>query len=172
VKLSDLKCRKANAPGTNRVMLADGEGLFLHVYPNGKKLWRLSYRYAGKQRVLPFGPYPHISLLQARKQRAAARDLLRGGRDPAAQRKAEEETAAALQETTFAAFADLYLDRLAKTGRSAATIKKAKWIVEDLAADLRPHQVADITPRDVLKAHPTKSDAPTIERNIGMSVCA
>ena len=36
-------------------------------------------------------------------------------------------------------------------GRSAPTIKKAKWIVEDLAADLREQQVRDIKPRDVLK---------------------
>ncbi len=151
MKLSDLKCRKASA-SERRLKLADGEGLFLHVYPNGKKLWRLSYRHAGKQRELAFGPYPHISLLEARKKREVAKDLLRDGKDPAAERRREEETAEALEETTFAAFADLYLDRLAKTGRSAATIKKAKWIVEDLAADLRPHQIADITPRDVLKA--------------------
>lgn len=151
MKLSDLKCRKANA-SERLSKLADGEGLFLHVYPNGKKLWRLSYRFAGKQRDLAFGPYPHISLLQARKQREAAKDLLREGKDPAAQRKAEDETAAALQETTFAAFADLYLDRLAKTGRSEPTIKKARWIVEDLAEELRKEQVADIKPRDVLRA--------------------
>ncbi|MDZ4779496.1 MAG: integrase arm-type DNA-binding domain-containing protein [Planctomycetia bacterium] len=151
MKLSDLKCRKA-AASERLIKLADGEGLFLHVYPNGKKLWRLAYRYGGKQRDLAFGPYPHISLLQARKQREAAKDLLREGKDPAAERKADEETAAALQETTFAAFSDLYLDRLAKTGRSAPTIKKARWIVEDLAKELRDEQVADIKPRDVLRA--------------------
>ncbi|MGD9968065.1 MAG: Arm DNA-binding domain-containing protein [Hyphomonadaceae bacterium] len=151
MKLSDLKCRKAKA--TERLIkLADGEGLFLHVYPNGKKLWRLRYRYGGKQHDFPFGPYPHVSLLEARKKREAARDLLREGRDPAGERKRKEEAETAREETTFATFADLYLDRLAKTNRSAPTIKKAKWIVEGLAADLQHQQMADIKPRDVLRS--------------------
>ncbi len=61
MKLTDLQCRKASAPHT-AVKLADGGGLYLHVCPNGKKLWRLAYRYAGKQRAMPFGPYPHIDI--------------------------------------------------------------------------------------------------------------
>lgn len=150
MKLSDLKCRKATAP-ERLTKLADGEGLFLHVYPNGKKLWRFSYRYAGKQRDMAFGPYPDVSLLEARDKRRDARKLLRDGKDPGAQKKAEEAAAAAREETTFMAFADLYLDRLTKAGRSAPTIKKAKWIVEDLAKDLRTQQIADIAPRDVLR---------------------
>ncbi|GIK48489.1 MAG: hypothetical protein BroJett013_11860 [Alphaproteobacteria bacterium] len=150
MKLSDLKCRKAKAE-EKLIKLADGEGLFLHVYPNGKKLWRMSYRHAGKQRDMAFGPYPEVSLLEAREKRHDARKLLRDGKDPGAQKKAEEAAAAAREETTFAAFADLYLDRLTKAGRSAPTIKKSKWIVEDLAKDLRAQQVADITPRDVLQ---------------------
>ena len=47
------------------------------MYPNGKKLWRMSYRFEGKQRDLAFGPYPHISLLDARKKREVARDPAR-----------------------------------------------------------------------------------------------
>ena len=139
MKLSDLKCRKATAP------------LYLHVYPNGKKLWRFTYRFAGKQKDLPFGPYPEVSLLEAREKRYEARKVLRDGRDPGAVKRIEEETAARLKETTFEAFAALYLDRQARAGRSAPTLKKAKWIVEDLAAELRPMQIADITPRDVLR---------------------
>ena len=53
MKLSDLKCRKAvanNAP----IKLTDGAGLYLHVYPNGRKFWRLAYRYGGKQRTIAF----------------------------------------------------------------------------------------------------------------------
>lgn len=150
MKLSDLKCRKSSATD-KRLKLADGEGLFLHVYPNGKKLWRLSYRHGGKQRELGFGPYPHISLLQARKKREAAKDLLRDGRDPAAERQREKQDEASRVETTFGAFAALYLDRLDKTGRAAPTIKKAKWIVESLASELRDAQVSDVTPRDILR---------------------
>ncbi len=150
MKLSDLKCRKAKAE-EKLIKLSDGDGLFLHVYPNGKKLWRMSYRHAGKQRDMPFGPYPLVSLLEAREKRYAARKLLLDGKDPATEKKAEEVAAAQREETTFAAYADIYLDRLAKAGRSEPTLKKSRWIVEILAKDLRSQQLTDITPRDVLR---------------------
>jgi integrase len=150
MKLSDLKCRKATAE-EKLIKLSDGDGLFLHVYPNGKKLWRMSYRHAGKQRDMPFGPYPLVSLLEAREKRYAARKLLLDGKDPAAEKKAEENAVALREETTFAAYADIYLDRLAKAGRSMPTLKKSRWIVEVLAKDLRTQQLTDITPRDVLR---------------------
>lgn len=151
MKLSDLKCRKAKAED-KLIKLSDGDGLFLHVYPNDKKLWRMSYRHAGKQRDMPFGPYPLVSLLEAREKRYAARKLLLDGKDPAAEKKAAEVAAAQREETTFAAYADIYVDRLAKAGRSEPTLKKSRWIVEILAKDLRSQQLADITPRDVLRA--------------------
>ncbi|HVK80195.1 MAG TPA: Arm DNA-binding domain-containing protein, partial [Verrucomicrobiae bacterium] len=88
MKLSDLKCRKA-AAGDKLVKLSDGDGLFLHVYPNGRKLWRLSYRHAGKQRDLAFGPYPAVSLLEAREKRHDAKKLLRDGKDPGGQKRLE-----------------------------------------------------------------------------------
>ena len=30
----------------------DGGGLFLHVFPNGSRYWRLKYRFAGKEKLL------------------------------------------------------------------------------------------------------------------------
>jgi hypothetical protein len=44
MKLSDLKCRKTGAKA-KLYKLADGDGLFLHVYPSGLKRWRMSYRF-------------------------------------------------------------------------------------------------------------------------------
>src|SRR5690606_13806694 len=87
----------------------------------------------------------------AREKRYAARKLLLDGKDPAAEREAEETAAAQREETTFAAYADIYLDRLTRAGRSEPTLKKSRWIVEVLAKDLRSQQLPDITPRDVLR---------------------
>jgi len=42
--------------------LADGQGMYLHVMPNGSKYWRLKYRYAGKERILALGVYPEMRL--------------------------------------------------------------------------------------------------------------
>jgi len=35
--------------------LADGEGLYVLVRPNGSKLWRLKYRFGGKEKLLSIG---------------------------------------------------------------------------------------------------------------------
>jgi len=44
-------------------------GLYLHVTEKGGKLWRLKYRFEGKEKFLTFGSYPEISLYAARKRR-------------------------------------------------------------------------------------------------------
>ncbi|MGE5387511.1 MAG: Arm DNA-binding domain-containing protein, partial [Hyphomicrobiales bacterium] len=49
--LSDLQVRNAK-PGEKIIKLSDGGGLQLWVQPDGKKYWRLAYRFDGKQKVL------------------------------------------------------------------------------------------------------------------------
>ncbi|MFN9498951.1 MAG: tyrosine-type recombinase/integrase [Erythrobacteraceae bacterium] len=62
--------------------LADSEGLFLLVQPNGAKLWRMKYRFAGKEKLLSFGAYPALGIAAARERRRAAKAVLAEGRDP------------------------------------------------------------------------------------------
>jgi hypothetical protein len=50
----------------------------------GAKLWRLAYRYGGKQKLLAFGIYPTVSLADARARRDAAKKHLKDGLDPSA----------------------------------------------------------------------------------------
>lgn len=64
--------------------LADGEGLYVLVRPNGSKLWRLKYRFGGKEKLLSIGAYPKLSLADARLRRAEAKVALGQGRDPGA----------------------------------------------------------------------------------------
>jgi len=64
--------------------LSDGGGLHLLVQPNGSKLWRLKYRFDGKEKLLSFGKYPGISLAVAREKRRTAKALLAAGIDPGA----------------------------------------------------------------------------------------
>ncbi len=54
--LSDIACRTAKARGA-LYKLSDGGGLQLWVQPNGAKLWRLAYRFGGKQKLLAIGAY-------------------------------------------------------------------------------------------------------------------
>ena len=66
---------------------ADAKGLYLEVFPNGSKLWRVKYRIAGKEKRLALGAWPDVSLAKARELNEAARRKLTDGIDPALERK-------------------------------------------------------------------------------------
>src|SRR5262245_15691497 len=87
--LDDLTIRNAK-PAAKAFKLADEKGLFLLVnpLPAGSKLWRLKYRFAGKEKLLALGNYPQVTLKNAREARDEARKEVRDGRDPSAERKA------------------------------------------------------------------------------------
>lgn len=52
--LTETQAKNAK-PRERAYKLADSEGLFLLVQPNGTKLWRMKYRFAGKEKLLSFG---------------------------------------------------------------------------------------------------------------------
>ena len=52
--LSDATVRNAK-PAEKPQKLSDGGGLHLLVQPTGGKLWRLAYRFVGKQKTLALG---------------------------------------------------------------------------------------------------------------------
>lgn len=56
----------------------DDGGLFMLVTTTGSKLWRFGYRYDGKQKLLAIGPYPIVSLVDARANtfEAVAKELM------------------------------------------------------------------------------------------------
>ena len=70
--------------------LAHEKGLFLLVTRAGGKLWRLAYRFEGKQKLLALGQWPEINLEEARERRDSARKLLAHGIDPSEARKEEK----------------------------------------------------------------------------------
>lgn len=63
---------------------SDGGGLHLLVQPSGSKLWRLKYRFGGKEKLLSFGKYPDVTLALAREKRREAKAKLAEGIDPGA----------------------------------------------------------------------------------------
>ncbi len=81
MKLTNIICKNAKAK-EKPYKLADGGGLYLLVKTNGAKHWRLKYRFLGKEKLLALGPYPVISLADAREARDSAKKLLIAGTDP------------------------------------------------------------------------------------------
>jgi hypothetical protein len=87
--LSDAEIKAAKHEA-NLYRLYDGDGLCLHITPSGGKWWRFKYRFNRKQKSLALGTYPETGLEDARRNRDAAKELLRQGFDPSAIRKKEK----------------------------------------------------------------------------------
>jgi hypothetical protein len=85
--MTDARC-KAAKPADKPYKLFDGGGLYLFVTPAGAKVWRITYRIAGKQKNMSLGPYPLLSLAAARERRESIKLELLEKRDPMAPRKA------------------------------------------------------------------------------------
>jgi integrase len=98
--LTDLKARQAKAADKD-YKLSDSGGLYLFVTSKGFKSWRMKYRFAGKEKRLVFGPYPDVSLSEARERRDEAKRQLRDFRDPAVEALKRRLAAVADQAATF-----------------------------------------------------------------------
>lgn len=67
----------------------DGDGLFFRSFGAGKAYWVYRYRH-GRDREMSLGPYPEVSLSDARAKHAAARkQVVSDKADPLAARDAE-----------------------------------------------------------------------------------
>jgi integrase len=71
-------------------------GLALSIKGNAR-YWLLRATVGGKRRDMGIGPYPAVSLADARQAAAEARAAIRAGLDPIAQRQAERSATAAAQ---------------------------------------------------------------------------
>ncbi|MFC0408853.1 tyrosine-type recombinase/integrase [Roseomonas elaeocarpi] len=102
--LTDKEIRGAAAQD-KAYRIRDDKGLWLQINPNGSKLWRYRYEFAGREKMLALGRYPAMSLAAARKGREAARALLDEGKDPATEKALTRAGNVASSLSTFEAVA-------------------------------------------------------------------
>jgi hypothetical protein len=88
-RITDRLVAKAAAMAKQPGMYPDGSGLYLRIAPGGSKSWILRYRHGGRRHDIGLGPYPLISLADARQRANQRRRLLVDGIDPLAQRRAQ-----------------------------------------------------------------------------------
>lgn len=93
MKLNDTIIRNTK-PGAKLKKLADGDGLFLFVQPNGARWWRVRYFVSGVEKMLSVGVYPEVSLKDARQRREDIRRKVAANVDPSEGRKAEKRARA------------------------------------------------------------------------------
>jgi len=136
--LNDAKV-KAAKPKAAAYKLSDSGQLFLHVTPAGGKHWRMNYTFgrsaSGKpaQKTLTIGPYPVVSLGEAREARDAAKALLLAGRDPAVVKQLTKVDRTAAAANTFQTIAERWFQL--KSGWSLA--KLDAWRAEHGSARVR-----------------------------------
>lgn len=149
--LSYIQCQKAKA-AQKVTKLADGGGLYLEVWPQGYKYWRLKYRFAGKEKRLSLGVFPDIGPAEAREGREKAKKLLAAGIDPSNAKQDQKRQMVLEHQNTFEAVAREWHEKQ-KTRWSAA---HAENVLQKLETDLFPQfghrPIAEVTAPMLLDA--------------------
>lgn len=130
--------------------LADGGGMYLEVFPNGTKSWRMKYRIAGKEKRVVFGVYPTITLADARSKRDDAKKLLVNGVDPSAFKK--ESKLAQIEEVknTFQQIALEWHNMKVKKWSAGYASDILEAFNKDVFPFIGQRPVADIKPLELL----------------------
>ena len=147
--LSDVKIRNAKASDKPR-RLWDGGGLYLEISPSGAKLWRLKYRYQGKEKLLALGKLDVVSLREAREARNEWKKLLAKGLDPATVRKQTRREAAHRAASSFEAVAREWYAKQAQVGVAHHASDVLRRLEADLFPDLGPRPIAEVTAPELL----------------------
>lgn len=144
--LTEIQARKSQ-PRERPYKLFDGEGLFLLVKPNGSKLWRMKYRFGGKEKLLSFGAYPDLGIAAAREKRFAAKVLLARGQDP---QHSAIQSASVDQETFYSVARRWHENR-----KAALTPAHAERVWSRLERDVFPaigqSRIQEITSQQILE---------------------
>lgn len=147
--LTDVAVRNAKS-GVAAYKLSDAHGLYLLVSKAGGKLWRFDYRFNNVRRTLSIGPYPLISLSEARDARDNARKLLRSRVDPIEQKRLEQVETELRRGVTFALIADEVIAKMERERRAEATLTKTRWLIDFARPHIGARPIAEITAPEVL----------------------
>lgn len=150
MKLTNTACKSAK-PTARPYKRFDGGGLYLEVMPNGNKLWRLKYRFLGKEKRISLGAYPLVTLAEAREGREKAKKLLAQDIDPSTAKQDRRREVIRNAENTFQAVAIEWHEN--QSGRWSEDYTQN--ILHRLEADIFPHighrPIAKITPPELLE---------------------
>jgi hypothetical protein len=116
-------------PREKAYKLADSDGLYLVVQPNGTKLWRMNYRHLGRQKTLYLGAWPEVRIAAARQQRDKAREQIAAGLDPAAEKRIETLARKVAADNTFKTIAEEWVAKNEREGRAPITLDKIRWLL-------------------------------------------
>lgn len=147
--LTDSAIRKSK-PTDKSYKQFDGGGLYIEVSPSGGKLWRLKYRYAGKERLLSLGKYPTVTLADARGKREAAKKLLSDGFDPGAVKQQEKTRKILLAANSFEVVAREWFESYLTTKSEGYKNKVVRLLERDAFPYIGSRPIAELTAPEIL----------------------
>lgn len=151
VRLTDIRIKEAS-PRERDWKLFDTGGLYLLIRPGGSRLWKMKFRFLGREQKLSFGAWPLVSLKEARARRDEARLELYRGNNPVRQKRDCRTAALLAAQNGFGDVAREYIAKREVEGLAPATIVKATWFLALLEPALGRRPVAEITPHELLGA--------------------
>ena len=117
---------------------------------NGSKLWRLKYRFHGKEKKLSLGAYPGVTLAQARERQFEARALIDNDTDPAEQKKKDKRAAKLAAVNTFEAVAREWFAKFKPTWAETHSSKVLLRLNNDLIPWLGARPISAIEADELL----------------------
>ena len=160
-KLTEPTIQKAKCPAEGQVFLRDthknSHGLALRL-TSGSRTWVWEGRVKGRVRRITLGPYPAISLPQARQRSLEIAAAVARGEDPAAAIAQERG------ELTLGKLAELYIERHAKPHKRSAEedTQRLRDVLPDDGKERAPapipktwknRRLSDINGADVAELH-------------------
>ncbi len=147
--LTDTAIRSAK-PADKPVRMFDGNGLYLEITPPGGKLWRLKYRFGGKEKRLALGAYPIVTLSEARMRRDEARRLLANGVDPSEHKKAQKAANQVSMANSFEAIAREWFAKHSVTLAESNAARTIRRLEVDVFPWIGDRPISEITPPELL----------------------
>lgn len=130
--------------------LSDRDGLYLLVQTNGRRVWRMNYRYMGRQRTITFGRWPELLLGEARQRLIEARRMLAMGVDPVEQAQLDKIAKSIAAANSFKIVAEEFLQKTEVEGAAPRTIKKARWLLSQVYPALGQRPISEIKTHELL----------------------
>jgi Arm DNA-binding domain len=129
---------------------SDGGDLYFRVIGEGKAYFVYRYRVGGKERETSLGPFPELTLAEAREKHAELRkSVVVDKADPIADKRAAK-TVPPSAAPTFGAMADQYIETHEATWRNAKHRYQWRQTLTDYCGPIRGLPVDQIATADVL----------------------
>tara|TARA_R110000782_G_scaffold48146_1_gene105499 strand:+ start:575 stop:1792 length:1218 start_codon:yes stop_codon:yes gene_type:complete len=147
--LSDTKIRNLKIPA-KPTKYFDGEGLYIVANPSGSRLWRMKYRFAGKEKSLSFGKYPEVSLKRARDLRLEARTQIAEGLDPSFEKQQKHFNSMEQASNSFEKVAEEFLIKKANICSEGYIVKMRQRLEKNIYPWLGSRPIHEIKPAELL----------------------